>query len=102
LKPDTRGLEHLSETTTLKLVASSLVTAGHASGETLQPNMTGLELLSETSALKLVSGSRIVADQSIDMDSDTSSVCKLVSPSPERAESPVSIRSSAIQLFLLQ
>jgi hypothetical protein len=102
LKPDTRGLELLSETSTLKLVSRSLVTEDHASGELLRPNMTGLELLGETSALKLVGGSCIVVNQSADMESDTSSACKLVSPSPERIESPVSMQSSAMQFFMLQ
>lgn len=102
LKPDTRGFELLSEISTLTLVACSLVTTNHASGEALRPDMTGLELLSETSALEPVGGSRIVVDQSTDMESDTSSVRKLVSPSPERVESPVSIQSSAMQFFMLQ
>jgi hypothetical protein len=102
VQPDTRALELLSKTSELKLVDGSLVAANHASSEMMRPDKSGLDLLSKTSAL-LVGGSLVAVDQSADVESDSaSSACKRVSPSPERAESPVSMPSSTMQLFMPQ
>jgi hypothetical protein len=82
VKPDMRGLELLIQISETRHVDCSIVATNHASREKTRTDWRGLELLSETSVLNLVSNNLVAADQSADVESDTSSACKRVSPSP--------------------